>query len=81
MNEFYSYSDEELRRLAVSGNNDAEDALIRKYTRIVKALARPYFLAGGDSEDLIQEGMMGLLSAVRSYDAAVGASFKTYSEL
>ncbi len=74
-------SDEALQSLAVSGNSEAEDLLIRRYARVVKALARPFFLAGADSEDLIQEGMLGLLSALRSYDPAAGASFKTYSQL
>lgn len=74
-------SDELLHRLAVSGNSDAEDALIRKYSRVVKACARPYFLSGGDSEDLIQEGMLGLLSAIREYRTDGGASFRTFAEL
>jgi RNA polymerase sporulation-specific sigma factor len=76
-----TYSDEELQRFAVNGDAQAEELLIKKYSRIVRALARPYFLAGADSEDLIQEGMLGLISAVRSYDVSAGASFKTYSEL
>lgn len=74
-------SDELLHELTVSGNCDAEDALIRKYTRVVKACARPYFLSGGDSEDLIQEGMLGLISAIREYKPEGGASFRTFAEL
>ncbi len=81
MDDICKLSDEELQRLAVSGDAEAENELIKKYIRIVRALARPYFLAGGDSEDLIQEGMLGLISAVRNYNAAFGASFRTYSEL
>ena len=46
----------------------------------VRACARPFFLAGGDSEDLIQEGMFGLLSAIRQYDPANGAAFRTFAE-
>ena len=74
-------SDEKLQKLAVSGNTEAEDSLIRRYTRVVKALARPFFLAGADSEDLMQEGMLGLLAALRNYDPDSEASFKTYSQL
>ena len=74
-------SDEMLQTMSASGNSEAEELLIRRYTRVVKALARPYFLAGASSEDLIQEGMIGLLSALRSYDPDGGASFKTYSRL
>ena len=74
-------SDEMLQALSVSGNSEAEELLIRRYTRAVKALARPFFLAGAYSEDLIQEGMIGLLSAIRSFNPDGGASFKTYSRL
>ena len=63
----YSYllqlNDEELWRLTVSGDARAEEELIERYTRLVRICARPYFLAGGDSEDLTQEGLMGLLNA------------------
>ena len=77
----HELSDEMLQKLSSSGNEEAEDLLIRRYARVVKALARPYFLAGADSEDLIQEGMLGLISALRSYDPQSEASFKTYSQL
>lgn len=77
----HDLSDEVLQSLAASGNSEAEDLLIRRYTRIVKALARPFFLAGADSEDLMQEGMLGLLSALRSYNPDYGTTFKTYSYL
>ncbi len=75
-----SINDEELQRRAVSGDRDAEEQLVKRYTRQVRACARPYFLAGGDSEDLIQEGMLGLISAIREYtpDKAI---FKTYAEV
>ena len=74
-------SDDELQALSVSGNAEAEELLIKRYTRLVKALTRPFFLVGADSEDLIQEGMVGLLQAIRTYDPSGGASFKTYSQL
>lgn len=74
-------SDEELQAKAISGDRAAEDALAQRYSRLVRVCARPYFLAGGDSEDLTQEGMFGLLSAIREYNGASGASFKTYAEL
>ena len=81
MIDYTRYSDSELRRLAVTGDTGAEEALIERYTRLVRVCARPCFLAGGDSEDLTQEGMLGLLSAIRSYDEAGGASFRTYAEV
>ena len=56
---FDRLSDEELCLQRVSGNSGAEEELVRRYGQLVRACARPLFLAGGDSEDLIQEGMMG----------------------
>ena len=73
-------SDQELQRKAVSGSRSAEEAIAGRYLQLVRACARPFFLAGGDSEDLIQEGMFGLLSAIRQFDPAYGASFHTYAE-
>ena len=61
-------TDETLCRLAASGDRVAEERLVMRYNRLVRMCARPYFLAGGDSEDLIQEGMVGLLAAIREYD-------------
>lgn len=55
--------------------------LIRRYTRLVKTCARPYFLAGADAEDLMQEGMLGLLNAVREYDESKGAPFGAFARL
>ncbi|MFQ7684674.1 MAG: sigma-70 family RNA polymerase sigma factor [Lawsonibacter sp.] len=55
--------------------------MVQRYGRMVRACARPLFLAGGDSEDLFQEGMMGLLSAVRSFERGRDASFRTYAEI
>ena len=74
-------SDEELCMNAVSGDRVAEEILAIRYNRLVRVCARPFFLAGGDSEDLIQEGMLGLLSAIRSYQANKDASFRTYAEI
>jgi RNA polymerase sporulation-specific sigma factor len=73
-------SDTELQKLAASGDSAAEEQLAARYSRLVRICARPYFLAGGDSEDLTQEGMLGLLSAIRQYDESLGASFKTFAE-
>ena len=48
------YSDEELCALVAKGCRDAEEELVKRYLRPVRVYARPYFLAGGDSEDLFQ---------------------------
>ena len=62
-----SLTDEILCLQAASGDRIAEETLVMRYNRLVRICARPYFLAGGDSEDLIQEGMVGLLNAIREY--------------
>ena len=76
---FQSLTDEELCTLAHTGEVQAEEELLARYGRLVRAYARPLFLAGGDSEDLVQEGMLGLLTAVRSYRGERDASFRTYA--
>jgi len=70
----------ELARKAAGGDSTAEETLVSEYIRLVRICARPYFLAGGDSEDLIQEGMLGLLSAIRTFDPEKGVKFSTYAE-
>ena len=80
MMDYAILDDLSLQSLAVSGDRDAEEALAARYLRLVRICARPLFLVGGDSEDLIQEGTFGLLSAIRRYDPADGASFSTFAE-
>ena len=74
-------TDEALCLQAASGDRIAEETLVMRYHRLVRICSRPYFLAGGDSEDLIQEGMVGLLSAIRMFDPEREASFPTYAEV
>lgn len=74
-------SDETLCQLVAGGSREAEEALVARYNRLVRTCARPFFLVGGDSEDLTQEGMVGLLKAVREYDASKEASFRTFAEI
>ncbi|MGM9669996.1 MAG: sigma-70 family RNA polymerase sigma factor [Oscillospiraceae bacterium] len=81
MTDYSILSDQELQACAAAGDPDAEEALAERYVRSVRICARPLFLAGGDSEDLIQEGMLGLLSAIRQYDPSASVPFKTYAEL
>ena len=81
MEDFQNLTDELLQHMSVSGSADAEDALAARYSQLVRVCARPYFLAGGDSEDLTQEGMLGLLSAIREYNPSQGVPFRSYAEL
>lgn len=62
------------------GDPESEEILVREYSWLVRMCARPYFLAGGDNEDLFQEGMLGLLSAIRTFDSGRGVKFSTYAE-
>lgn len=73
-------TDQILCARAALGDRTAEETLILRYRRLVEICARPFYLAGGDHEDLIQEGMCGLLSAVRSFQAEKSASFRTFAE-
>ena len=67
--------------LAKAGDRGAEEALVVRFGRLVRACARPLFLMGGDSEDLVQEGMVGLLAAIREYDPERKVSFRAYAEV
>ena len=78
---FLNPSDEELCLSAARGDPSAETELVRRYGRLVRACVCPLFLVGGDSEDLTQEGMLGLLTAVRSFDPGRDASFRTFAEI
>jgi RNA polymerase sporulation-specific sigma factor len=66
---------------ARNGDGSALDTLIRRYTGFVRLKASSYFLAGGDSEDLIQEGLIGLYKAVRDFRADKETSFRSFAEL
>ncbi len=78
-------TDEELCILAQSGDSSARDRLVARYLDLVGFRARGYlpdlFTVGVESEDLGQEGFLGLLSAIQSYDAAYGAKFRTFATL
>ena len=66
---------------ARNGDGGAMDVLIRRYTGFVRLKASSYFLAGGDSEDLIQEGLIGLYKAVRDFRSDKETSFRSFAEL
>src|ERR671938_1598185 len=66
---------------ARNGDGGAMDVLMRRYTGFVRLKASSYFLAGGDSEDLVQEGLIGLYKAVRDFRADKETSFRSFAEL
>jgi RNA polymerase sporulation-specific sigma factor len=66
---------------ARNGDQSAIDALIRRYTTFVRLKASSYFLAGGDGDDLVQEGLIGLFKAVRDFRPDKETSFRSFAEL
>lgn len=78
MKEFEHFKDEELILSIREGNLEAEETLILRYAPFVRSFTRPYFLAGGDSEDLIQEGMIGVVKAITEFNSSRDASFSTF---
>jgi RNA polymerase sporulation-specific sigma factor len=73
--------DHYLVALAKEGRSDAYDAIIRRYRGFVRLKASSYFLLGGESDDLIQEGLLGLYKAVRDYRTDRESSFRNFAEL
>jgi RNA polymerase sporulation-specific sigma factor len=73
--------DHYLVALAKEGKPDAYDAIIRRYRGFVRLKASSYFLLGGESDDLIQEGLLGLYKAVRDYRTDRESSFRNFAEL
>ena len=74
-------TDEELIALFRDGDQEAMEKLLNKYKEMVLGKARSMYILGGDSDDLIQEGMLGLFKAVRDYDCGRDASFRTFAQL
>ena len=74
-------SDEELIKKTKNGEESAENLLFSRYKDLVVKIARGYFIVGGDLEDLVQEGMIGLYKAVKNFSDEKEASFKTFAVL
>lgn len=72
-------NDQEMVIQAQQGDLEAEEALMRKYKDVVKIKSRYYYMAGADEDDVIQEGMIGLLKAIRQYDPEKEAGFATFA--
>ncbi len=74
-------TDEQLIQRYREGDEACVDILLARYKDTVRIKARSLFMLGGDKEDLIQEGMIGLLKAIRDYDFGRDALFRTFAEL
>ncbi len=78
---FEEMEDEDIVILAQQQNDEAITYLMEKYKNLVRKKARSLFLTGGDKDDLIQEGMIGLYKAIKDYSLEKEASFRTFAEL
>lgn len=78
---YKSMSDVELIQKIKENDNDAMEFLIKKYMGMVNKESRKLYLIGAENEDLIQEGMIGLIKAIRKYNGSEGASFSTYANM
>lgn len=81
MCQYDEISDEELIARLREGENSISDYLMEKYKGMVRQKARAMFLIGGDTDDLIQEGMIGLFKAVQDFKPQREASFQTFARL
>ena len=79
--EYKELTDEEIIRRIRDKDTDAVDYLLEKYKNVVRQKAKALFIIGGDRDDLIQEGMIGLYKAIRDYDATKDASFSYFADL
>jgi len=73
--------DETLATQAAGGNTSAADLLLTRYKNLVRATARPYFIIGADSEDLVQEGMIGLYKAISQFHTEKAAGFAAFASV
>ncbi len=79
--EYSQFSDEELIDRLRGGDSRITDYIMDKYKNLVRSKAKSMYILGGDNEDLIQEGMIGLFKAIRDYDCGRDASFYTFADL
>lgn len=78
---YQNEADEMLIERLRDGERDITDYIMNKYKNLVRSKAKSMYILGADTEDLIQEGMIGLFKAIRDYDAGRDASFYTFAEL
>ncbi len=78
---YKTMSDEQLVAMSCSGSEEAVNELLERYKYVVRQKAARYFIVGADSEDLIQEGMIGVFKAIMNYDKEKGAAFATFANM
>lgn len=78
---YSNMKDEDLIRKIKSGDNDAQEHLLKKYQEIVNMKVSRYFIIGAEKEDIVQEGLIGLYKAIKSFDPEKQNSFKSFANL
>ena len=79
MDKLENHSENEIIELCKQGNDSAVNFVLEKYKPLVRKKARTLFLIGGDNDDLIQEGMIALYRAIKSFDSQAGLKFGSYA--
>ncbi|MBO4235564.1 MAG: sigma-70 family RNA polymerase sigma factor [Firmicutes bacterium] len=75
------FSDDSIVKMAQEGSSTAYEFLIQKYREMAKKKARKYYITGGDNDDVMQEGMIGIFKAIRDFDKEAGTPFAAFAEL
>ena len=78
---YEQYTDEELIHKIRNGQQEATEYLLKKYSPLVKKSTRTLYLIGADTEDLVQEGMIGLFKAIQNYQPDSDSSFYTFAKI
>ncbi len=77
-----SYENElDIVKLAKEGDNEAVTQLINNYKTVVKVKSRAFYLVGGEQEDLLQEGLIGIMKAIKNFDESKQVKFSTFANL
>lgn len=79
--DFESFSDEQIVQCAINGDEKAIEFILNKYKPLVKFRANMYFLIGADKDDLVQEGMIGLFKAVKSFRSKEETTFRAFADV
>ena len=81
LTDYTAFAEEDVVHMAQEGDEAASEYIISKYRTLAKTKSHIYFIAGGDPDDVIQEGMIGIFKAIRDFDPGRDAGFRTFAEL
>ena len=81
LTDYTAFAEEDVVLMAQAGDEAASEYIISKYRTLAKTKSHIYFIAGGDPDDVIQEGMRGIFKALRDFDPGRDAGFRTFAEL